>query len=255
MNPWKQGGQMTIRINHEDSSVELTRPKESDTWRPVLDMCYDAVRALGFVFESPDELLDKQERLLGQIHEAVEQYIPFSADVDSVLDGVRKAIDYLVDEGAKAKRLLEEKRAFGVTQQLGIVTQKKRIEELDAQIANTSRRIRECLGENDPNPDDGKDVVDAVYRTVQRFMDERAENRRIIKSQELELDKIRPLAAPSAEDGGIWNLKVRKGTFLWAAAMVDAGRTVRSRGWKWSPNHAFVIGSEGLTAQDWEISP
>lgn len=255
MNTCKQGGQMSIRITHEDSSVELTRPKESDTWGPVLDMCHDAVRALGFVYESPDELLDKQERLLGQIHEAVEQYIPDSADVDSILDGVRKAIDYLADEGAKAKRLLEEQRAFGVTQQLGINAQKKRIEELDAKIANTSRRIRECLGENDPNPVDCKDVVDAVYRTVQRFMDERVENRRIIKSQELELDKIRPLVAPIAEVGGILNLTVREGTFLWAAAMVDAGRTVRRRGWAWIHNRAVVIDPEDLTAKDWEVSP
>lgn len=202
MNTWKQGGQMTIRINHEDSSVELTRPKESDTWGPVLDMCYDAVRALGFVFESPDGLLDKQERLLGQIHEAVEQYIPVNADVDSVLDGVRKAIDYLVDEWKETERLLEDSRTFNATQQLGIDAQKKRIEEL-----------------------------------------------------ETELDKIRPLAAPIAEVGGILNIKARKGTFLWAACMVDVGQTVRRAVLEWSPARVYVVDSEDLAARDWEISP
>jgi Arc/MetJ-type ribon-helix-helix transcriptional regulator len=261
MNPWKQGGQMTIRINHEDSSVELTRPKESDTWGPVLDMCYDAVRALGFVFESPDVLLDQQERLLGQIHEAVEQYIPDNADVDSVLDGVRKAIDYLVDEGAKAERLLEEERTFGVTQQLGIDAQKKRIDELSDELD----RIAELVGCEDPIPNTtGGDVSDAVHRTMQKLLSERVEKRERIMTMQAELDKIRPLVAPITGVDGADRFLVKRGSFLWAFLQATHNGKIVRRLLKDTGNEKmfaelhprapkYFVNAEDLGTDGWEI--
>jgi cell division protein FtsB len=123
-------------------------------------------------------------------------------------------------------------------------------------------RIAEIVEEEDPDPTSPGDVVDAVYRTVQKLLDNRAEKRQTIADLREEVQDLKQIRDDlqlkvSTQQIGIDAQKARieeltnrlqildgpistkngesfwlpSGSFAWASSMLSTGHKVRRLGW------------------------